>query len=465
MISSRSKCYPTLPLLFGALLLPGVLPATAQSVPTRTPKAAPPRKATAPVGRKGRESQVIDGAWNFLTDPQNNGEQESWPKALPGNTKEIMVPSLWTTQTVPAYTGVAWYWREFEPPVNWKTQTVRLRFEAVAEHATVWINGVKLGSHDGGATPFEFNVTKKLLFGGKNLIAVRVEGDAKRGAGIWQGILLMAHDEAYLSETALMAGGLGQLMTAITFENLSDNSGVATLEGRVVALAKPDKSVHQSEQTLSLTPGRNVSTLLTSVKGKNLHPWTLETPVLYALQLVFRQGIDVLDTQQITFGFREFGWKNDAMTLNGLPFKLVSLAPAFPLPVVVASTEDVERARASFQRLKAAGVSVLYLDAPHPELLDIADAVGILVVESPRAGQSHQAAFEELQALVQRDKSHPCLLGWRVREPDTSQISALRVGDPSRFLLVGTGKTARLFLPGQVGGDPVAVPPGLLPVP
>lgn len=465
ILSLLSRYLPLLPCLLGSTLLQSPLPAAAQSPPPRVPKAAPPKKSKVTVGRKGRESQVIDGAWRFLIDPQNSSEQESWAKAPPDGAKEITVPSLWTTQTAPGYTGVAWYWREFEPALKWKAQTIRLRFEAVAEKATVWINGVKIGQHDGGAIPFEFNVTKQLHFGEKNMVAVRVEGDAKRGAGIWQGVLLMAHDEAYLAEISLTAGGLGQLESAITFENTSDNSGVATLEGHVIVLSKPDKDIHRSEQNLSLTPGRNITTLLTSVKGKSLHPWSLETPILYALQLAFRQGTDVLDTQQTAFGFREFGWKNDAIMLNGLPFALKSVEPKFALPVVVATTEDEDRARASFRRLKAAGVTLLYLDAPHPELLNIADEVGMLVVESARLGQTPQAAFVELQALLRRDRSHPCLLGWRLREADALQISTLRTFDSSRFLLVGTGKAAKLFLPGQPGSDSVAVPSGLLPVP
>jgi len=467
MISLPKSCL-LLPVVLGGTILSTALLAQAPAPPDKSEKravraTAPPKKGTDPLARKGREILVIDGTWRFLTDPQNMGEQSNWPSAPPSETKEITVPSLWTNHAAPGYTGASWYWREFEVSPKWKTQTVRLRFEAVAEKASVWLNGDKLGDHDGGATPFEFNVTKKLHPGAKNLVAVRVEGDSKRGAGIWQGVLLMAHDEAYLSEVALSTGGLGQLTSAITLDNTSDNSGVAVLEGRVVAAEKPDKEIHRSEQNLSLTPGRNITTMHTSVKGKNLHPWTLETPALYNLQFVFRQGPDVLDTQQTTFGFREVGWKENTITLNGLPFALKSVAPSFPLPVVVASAEDVDRARTSFQHLKEAGVTVLFLDAPHPELLRIADEVGIFIVESPRQGQSSQAAFSELQALILRDRSHPSVLAWRLRESDATQLTTLRKSDPSRFILTGSTGNEKLFAPGEVAGAPVAIPPGFLP--
>lgn len=454
---------PALALLIAATLAAPHFTAQAQGGGPRVTRAAPPKKANEPLPRKGRESQVIDGMWRFQTDPENRGEQENWTRAAPAETKETAIPALWTTQAAPSYSGTAWYWREFEVKPTWKTQTVRLRFEAVAEKASVWLNGEKLGDHSGGATPFEFNVTKLLHVGDKNLLTVRVEGEAKRGAGIWQGVMLLAHDEAYLAETSLTAGGLGQLASSIVLENTSDNSGGATLDGRVIEITKPDKDVHRSTQNLSVTPGRNVTTLLTSVRGKNLHRWSLETPTLYALQLAFRQNADVLDTQQTTFGFREFGWKDNAITLNGLPFPLKSLAPVFPLPVVVASTEDVDRARTSFQRLKDAGVTVLYLDAPHPDFLDIADQIGLLIVESPRRGLDPQTASEELQALMLRDRSHPCVLGWNLRDGDEAAATKLRSADPSRFFLAGSGATAKLYPPAAVGNAPVTLPAGFLP--
>ncbi len=425
--------------------------------------AAPPKKAGDPEWRKGRETLVIDGAWKFLTDPGNSGEQESWEKAIPASAKETVVPSLWTVQTAPGYNGVGWYWNEFEPAVKWKKQTVRLRFEAVAERATVWLNGTRIGQHEGGATPFEFNVTKALQFGAKNTLAVRVEGEAKRGAGVWQGVLLLAHDEAYLADVFPTAGGLGQLSTAVTLENTSTNSGIATLEGRVIALDKPGKDVHRSEQSLSLTPGRNITTLFTSVKGKNLRQWNTESPILYALQLAFRQGLDVLDTQETIFGFREFGWKDNALTLNGIAFKPLAVAPRFPLPVVIASTQDAERARTSFQRLKEAGVNLIYLDAPHPELLRIADELGILIVESPRKELTGQAAQKELRDLMERDRFHPCLFAWRLREGDNQEITALRSLDTTRFFLLGEGPDTKLFSPDPTQKDALPPPTGLLP--
>ncbi|HZP82655.1 MAG TPA: beta galactosidase jelly roll domain-containing protein [Chthonomonadaceae bacterium] len=415
--------------------------------------------------RKGRDVQALDGVWKFQTDPEKRGEAEGWKRAAPPSARESVVPGLWNTGAAPGYSGVAWYWRDFETPAGWKGQTVRLRFEAAAEKAQVWLNGESLGAHTGGATPFEFNVTQAIRIGGKNTLAVRLEGDAKAGAGLWQGVLLLAHDEAYIADCFAQGNGLGNLNAAITFLNTSRNSGDATLDGRIVAATESRRDLLKTHQTLHLTPGRNLTTLLLTLRGRNLHLWSPETPLLYRLQLIFRQGEDILDTQETVFGFREFGFKEGAITLNGEPLTLTAVAPRPPQPVVIATTTDMERARESLRRLKDKGVNVLHLDAPPSALLAMADEVGLLVVEGPRPDQTAKAAADELRALLLRDRSHPCLLAWNLGDADSATAQLARQLDPTRFLLVGPANARKLWLPGQNEASAVPPPSGLLPLP
>jgi len=89
--------------------------------------------------------------------------------------------------------------------------------------------------------------------------------------------------------------------------------------------------------------------------------------------------------------------------------------------------------------------------------------VGIFIVESPRQGLSSQAAFTELQALILRDRSHPCILAWRMRAFDATQLTTLRKDDPSRFLLIGATGNEKLYAPGEAVGSPVVIPSGFLP--
>ena len=90
--------------------------------------------------------------------------------------KPTKVP--WIIQDAfPGYHGVAWYWREFDASPNPHAGgRYLLRFWAVDYRAEVWLNGTRVGEHEGGETPFVLDVTDAIRTGAnkKNLLAVRV---------------------------------------------------------------------------------------------------------------------------------------------------------------------------------------------------------------------------------------------------------------------------------------------------
>jgi beta-galactosidase/beta-glucuronidase len=442
----------------GAMLL--LAPAAAPAEGAAKPPRRPPR-VSGPPPRHGRETKVIDDGWTFRADPTDSGEAHGWTKAAAPDSVPVAVPSLWASNVPPDYTGAAWYWRTVDPPGAWLGQTVRLRFEAVAERAQVWLNGELIGEHVGGATPFEFNVTKPLKIGAKNLLAVRVEGSAKRGAGIWQGVMLMAHDEAYIADIFPYAGPLGNLVAEVELYNTSDKSGDSELDAHVLPADKPGPDIKKSAQNLSLTPKRNVTTFVINVPQKRVAAWSPESPALFNLDLVFHQDKDVLDTAEATFGFRELGWKEGAITINGVAIAPKAIAPELARPVVIATDEDRPSAAAMLRRLKEAGVNVVYLDAPPPALLQIADAQGLLVVEGARRGLPGPAAAQELLDLVRRDRSHPSILAWSVPALTGDTASSARTLDPTRFLIARTAAAATLLPPHS--DEPATAPAGLVP--
>ena len=74
-----------------------------------------------------------------------------------------------------------WYTRTFTVPTAWKGKDVMLNFGAVDWKADVWVNGVKVGSHTGGFTPFGINITPALAAKGSNELTVRVWDPTDRG--------------------------------------------------------------------------------------------------------------------------------------------------------------------------------------------------------------------------------------------------------------------------------------------
>ncbi len=424
--------------------------------------AAPPGKnKPKPVLRQGRDILVLEGAWQSLKEMGDKGIANGWQNDVPKEAAQTFVPSLEDPTAERSGKPATWYWKRFDVAEAWKGQTLRLRFGAVAESAQVWLNGQKLGEHSGGATPFEFTATQEAHVGASNLLALRVVG-GKWGTGIWQGVLLLAHDEAYLGDCLPQTDAVGHVTAALDLWNTSKVEGDATLDARIVAAKMPERALQKTHQNLHVTPGRNTTTVLITLGNKLREAWTPDAPILYLLQFGFRQDKDILDTTEIPFGFREWGYSNGKITLNGSPVTLKSLAPAPSRPPVVATVDDAAKLRASLHRLKANGVTVLYTQAPPPALLQLADEEGLLVIEGARTGQTAQAAGDELRALIVRDRAHPCLLAWNLPDANPDTLAALRTLDPTRFLLAGAGAAAQLWPPNRAEPVPT-LPPGLLP--
>lgn len=422
--------------------------------------AAPPNKVK-PKARTGRDIVVLEGAWQALKDAGDKGVTGDWQNEVPKEAAQTFVPSLEDAAPNDTSKTAVWYWRRFDISEGWRKQTLRLRFGAVAENAQIWLNGQKLGEHSGGATPFEFNVTTQAHIGGSNLLALRVVG-GKWGTGIAQGVLLLAHDEAYLGEPAPQTDAMGHVNATLDLWNTSKVEGDATLDARIVDAKAPERALQKTHQNLHVTPGRNTTTVLITLGNKQRQNWSPETPMLYRLQFNFHQDKDVLDTTEVPFGFREWGYKEGSITLNGSPVTLKSLAPAPSRPPVVATVDDAARLRASLRRLKANGVTVLYTYAPPPALLQFADEEGLLIVEGARTGQTAQAASEELHALIVRDRAHPCILAWNLADANDDTLATYRALDPTRFLLTGTGAAAKLW-PLNHSEPVAALPSGLIP--
>src|ERR1700742_4611135 len=119
--------------------------------------------ADTPAPRVQGERQTLDlsGAWQFRMDSANRGLDGKWFQSEPTRAEAqaitVKVPSVWQ-QYVDEVGGIAWYSKVFVLPKELSGRGLRLRFGAVDYRAQVWLNGQELGVHEGGFTPFEWDV-------------------------------------------------------------------------------------------------------------------------------------------------------------------------------------------------------------------------------------------------------------------------------------------------------------------
>src|SRR6266536_1701244 len=147
----------------------------------------------------------LNGRWQFAFDPPDGGQREAWPtRGLPQG-REILVPFSWGAPLsgVPDSGDIGWYARTLAVPDAWRGRRVFVVFGASDWRTTAWLDGQKLGDHQGGYTPFSFELTSHLRAGQPQHLVVRVDDsdhpfklEGKQGygkaRGMWQTVYLEA---------------------------------------------------------------------------------------------------------------------------------------------------------------------------------------------------------------------------------------------------------------------------------
>src|SRR6266404_5142662 len=145
----------------------------------------------------------LNGHWQFAFDATDSGEREGWPsRGIPAG-HEILVPFSWGAPLsgVPDSADIGWYARSVTVPDAWRGRRVFLVFGASDWRTTAWLDGRKLGEHQGGYTPFSFELTR--VRRGEHRLVVRVDDtphpfklEGKQGygkaRGLWQTVYLEA---------------------------------------------------------------------------------------------------------------------------------------------------------------------------------------------------------------------------------------------------------------------------------
>ncbi len=429
-------------------------------------------------------SVSLGGGWRFAADPGFMGIDNGWQMAGFDDSawETVVVPHTWGVDPAYAsYDGCAWYRRVFRAPVDARNAHVRLRFQAVFYLARVWLNGIYLGLHEGGYTPFEFDVSNQVKFDADNVLVVYVdnrratdrlpahlfEGRSfgwKNHGGIVRPVSLEITGKVFIAQQKIVAvphltgmdeADSAEVTATITVRNTSDQS----VEFDLVARANEEAtgamvSQVNLESPVSLPPGESAEVSLATII---LHPrlWHFDHPELYrwTASLLGADGA-VLHMAHVNFGVRSIELKEARLYLNGEAVRLVGLSRHADSPehglaetcaVMAADYDDLKRLNMVFGR------PVHY--PQHEFILDYCDRNGILLIpELPAwqltAGQMadagmRQLAQGQLREMVASAYNHPSIWAWSVGnelESDTvagrafvrDMIAYVKLLDPTR---------------------------------
>ncbi|WP_269540718.1 glycoside hydrolase family 2 protein [Cerasicoccus fimbriatus] len=387
-----------------------------------------------------RTNLDLNGEWDIAFDPDNCGKQNGWEKSFPGGEK-ITVPSTFETIR-PFYDGVVWYRRTINATTS-PGQRHRLHFGAAQYFAEAWLNGARIGDHEGGLLPFVFDVSDQLTDGDNELI-VRVvappmdreidgfrcgaplnQGSipiAKLGwyfnvGGLWKGVSLQTSQTAAIGDVFLEPWpSRNELKVHCEIDSSVAIDG-AELRLTVTDWQGAENIVLQAVESCSLEQG--ITKVSFTAPFENARRWTLADPHLYQATLTLSTGEHALDAEQVRFGMREFDYVDGEFQLNGERVCLKGFLHQGDFPRTAIYPDSHEIVLKELQQIKDLGFNFIRCHMrPHYEVLDVADELGLLVMSEPPIGwianspETANRCWREISGLVKNDRNRACVVMW-----------------------------------------------------
>ncbi|MFZ2636387.1 MAG: sugar-binding domain-containing protein [Rectinemataceae bacterium] len=397
----------------------------------------------------------LNGTWGFAFDDEEAGLRERWfaeevaPTAKHGAKsqfdREIIVPFCYQSKASgigdEAMHDVMWYRRNFDPPASFAGKRVFVNFGAVDYEASVWVNGIAVGSHRGGHSPFAIDISDALKSAG-NSITVRSEDrydcHQPRGkqiwkdgpercwyratSGIWQTVWLEAVGVTSLKRARLSGDAVRQAMDLeIQLEGLLP--GTVAVGSTEIELAVRISFLGKIVRENAFLLTERVSNISIDLKNGQFYDalqfWSPEHPNLYDVEMELRKGGELCDKVKSYFGLRTIAVRGDLILLNGTPLrqKLVLDQGYWPdtlltPPSDAAIVRDIELAKSfGFNGARK------HQKIEDPRFYYHADRLGFLVWgELPSAydfsSRSAEDLMREMTEFISRDFNHPSIIVW-----------------------------------------------------
>lgn len=345
----------------------------------------------------------------------------------------------WHSFDEKSYEFVSIYRRSFKLPPEVQGRRVFVDFEGVMTASTVWINGVRLGEYKGGYTPFSFELTEHIDFGGENLLAVDVDSterpdippfgfeiDYLTFGGIYREVAVRIVPPTFIENVFArpkdVLSANPRVEVDCYIQQMEDRREPVTLE---VELRDGERLVAKNSAQVPASAASKEA-VAHSVVLENLGPiklWELASPNLYTVHVALLRGTEVVDQDSRRIGFREAQFTDHGFELNGKVIKLRGLDRHQTFPFVgQAMPGRAQRRDAQILRQKLKCNIVRTSHYPQSRhFLDACDEMGLLVLEEIPGWQHigdeawKLISIDNVSRMIRRDWNHPSIILWGVR--------------------------------------------------
>jgi len=386
---------------------------------------------------EARKFLSLNGEWHIIIDPYENGfysyrykerndgyfrnDKAKNPSDLVeydfSKSPTLTVPGDWNSQQerLFLYEGTVWYYRDFNLDKK-EDKRYLVHFGAVNYRAVVYVNGEKVGEHEGGFTPFQFDVTDNVR-NGDNFVVVKADNRRERDqvptvntdwwnyGGITRPVRLLELERTYLADYSIQTDkGTIRGWIKLAGDKHSDYGHVD--------ITIPELNVHK---TIHLKD--NIQTEFTFAAEPVL--WSPQNPKLYDVVFSY-EGETIRDR----IGFRTVSAEGRNILLNGKSIFLRGISIHEEAPTREGRAWTKEDARKTLGWTKDLGCNFVRLaHYPHNEtMLKTADEMGLMVwaeipvywtvrFEDPKV---YAKAEQQLEEMIGRDKNRASIILWSV---------------------------------------------------
>jgi beta-galactosidase len=333
--------------------------------------------------------------------------------------------------------GLGWYRKTFTLPASSAGQRIFLQFDGVYMDSTVYLNGTQVCARPYGYASFECDITAGAKTDASNVVAVKVNNQLPSsrwysGSGIYRHVWLKTVNPVHVAYTGTqvttptVSSSSATVNIAVTVQNDGASEQSVTVASSVRDAAGTEVGKASSDAT-SVAAGKSADAKHT-VTVANPKLWSPSSPTMYSVVTTVSAGGAVVDTYTTPLGIRTFAFDaNTGFSLNGTKMKLNGTCNHHDLGALGAAvnTRAMEK---RLQMLKDMGSNALRTshNPPAPELLDLADRLGFLVMDEAfdcwYAGKNdydygrfyNQWYDKDVQGFVARDRNHPSVIIWSI---------------------------------------------------
>ncbi len=330
---------------------------------------------------------------------------------------------------------------DFDVPAGWSGREVFVKFDGVDSAFFLWVNGEKVGYSVNSRNPAEFDITRYVKPGQKNMIAVEVyryssgsymeDQDMWRLSGIFRNVTLWSAPHVHIRDFAIATDLDANYRDATLKVSAKVHNYSAAAEPArqlnvelITRDARPADLAHVSVDVPALQPGKE-QVVTASLPVSNPAKWTAETPNLYTVVLTLSKDKHSDEILSARTGFRKIEIKNAVFMINGVPVKLkgADRHENWPDTGHYVSEERMIRDLELLKQVNANHVRTSHY-TDDPRWYELADEYGIYLVAEANVEchglygvLDHEPRYEK--SIVDRNianvenlKNHPSVVIW-----------------------------------------------------